>query len=717
MAEVRTTTCPLCEATCGLTVTVEGPTIKVRGDELDPLSRGYLCPKGAVLGDLHADPDRLRTPMVRRDGELVEASWEEAFEEIDRRLTPIIEEHGREAVAVYFGNPSAHQLASMLYLRPLVQALATPNVYSAGTVDQIPKMFVTGYMYGDVATIPVPDLDRTDHLVLIGANPLVSNGSMMTAPDLPKRLAAIRERGKVVVIDPCRTRTAAAATEHVPVRPGSDALLLAAMVHTVLTEDLADLAHLAGLVAGLEELPGLVEKMTPERVAAHTGVPAEEIRRLARELAAADRAAIYGRIGTTAQAFGTLSSWLIEVLAILTGNVDRPGGLMFPKAAAGQPNTRPGPRKPFRHGRWRSRVSGRPEVMGELPVAVLPEEILTPGPGQVRAVLTLSGNPCLSSPNTARMDEAFASLDFMVSVDVYLNETTRHADVILPGPSPLERPHYDVLLYQYAIRNVARYSAPLVESPVPGEWQTMLRLGSIAAGLGPRADLDLLDHQLADGLAGLNGVEADHTLRGPERLLDVLLKAGPYDLDLATLRAAPHGVDLGELEPRLPGVLATASGKVELAPGPVVADLGRLLAELDQEPDGGLVLIGRRHLRSNNSWMHNLGALNRGSNDCTAQVHPADAARLGLVDGDLAELTTRAGSIEAVVEVTPAIAEGVVSVPHGWGHAADGARLGVAAARPGVNCNVLTDELLLDEPTGTAAVNGVPVTLRAVAAR
>lgn len=710
-----TTTCPLCEASCGLTVTLDPGGIRVRGNDHDVLSDGFLCPKGASLGVLHEDPDRLRTPFVRREGVLVEATWDEAFAEIDARLRPLVEEHGRDAVAIYFGNPTAHQLGASLYLRPLIKALGTRNVFSAGSVDQIPKTFATGYLYGDAATIPVPDLDRTDYLLMIGADPLVSNGSLMTAPDMPRRLARIKERGTVVVVDPRRTRTARAASRHLPIRPGTDALLLAAMLHVILEEGLADAGPAARYVSGMEALPALVAGFEPERVAPHTGIDADTIRDLARELAGAERAAIYGRLGTTAQRFGTLASWLVEVLAIVTGNLDRPGGLMFPLAAAGQPNSRPGPRRPFRHGRWASRVSGRPEVMGELPVVTLAEEILTPGAGQVRALFTLSGNPALSVPNSGRLGEALASLDLMVSVDVYLNETTRHADVVLPGPTPLERSHYDVLLFQYAVRNVARYSAPVVDSDVPPEWQTMLRLASIAAGAGDPVDTAELDRQLADAVGALNRVEPDHTLAGPERMLDVLLKAGPYSLTLAELRGRPHGMDLGELRPRLPGVLSTASGLVEIAPESIVADLPRLRAVLDGDPDGSLVLVGRRHLRSNNSWMHNVKALNRAGNDCTAQVNPEDAARLGVGHGDLAELETRTGRVQVEVEVTDDVAPGVVSLPHGWGHDAGGTRLSVASGRPGVNSNLLTDDLFVDEPTGTAAVSGVPVVLRPVA--
>lgn len=712
MATTTPITCPLCEATCGLLVTVaDDGGLRVRGDADDVFSKGYLCPKGAAIGDLHGDPDRLRAPMVRRDGELVETSWDEAFAEIDRRLPEVMRQHGRDAVAVYFGNPTAHHLAGALYLRPFVKALGTRNIFSASTVDQVPRMFVSGYVYGDPATMPVPDLDRTDHLIVIGGNPLVSNGSLMTAPDMRGRIRRIRERGRVVVIDPRRTRTAEAASEHVAIRPGTDAFLLLAMAETLFAEGLVDLGRLAPLVTGLEEVRRLAADFPADAVAERTGVPAGTIRRLARELAAAERAVVYGRLGTTTQSFGTVTSWLVDVLNVLTGNLDRPGGAMFPLAAAGQPNSRPGTRRPFRHGRWTSRVSGHPEVMGELPAVALAEEIATPGEGQVRALVTLSGNPCVSVPGSARLEEALAGLDLMVSVDPYLNETTRHADVILPVPSPLERSHYDLLLYQLSVRNVAHWSPPVLDSDLPPEWHTMLRLAGIAGGLGPDVPIEQLDDAVAVAVAATNGVDAAPGLHGPERLLDILLKAGPYDLSLADVAAASHGLDLGPLEPRLPDVLATASGKVELAPAPILADLPRLRAVAAEPLDEGLVLIGRRHLRSNNSWMHNVPALTGGTNTCTLHVHPDDATRLGLTDGLRAVVASGAGRVEVPVEITDTIRAGVVSLPHGWGHGVSGVRAGIATKEPGVNSNLLADPGLVDAPTGTAVVNGIPVTV------
>ena len=716
-------TCPLCEATCGLELRLDGDRVEgIRGDREDVFSHGFICPKGASVKALHEDPDRLRAPLVRRGGELAEATWDEAFEEIDRRLPPLMEQHGRDSVAAYIGNPAAHNLSFVLYGRALFKSLGSRNVYTASTVDQMPKQVACGLMFGGGLTVPVPDVDRTDHLLMLGANPLASNGSLMTAPDMRGRLRRIRERGgKVVVIDPRRSRTAEHADEHHFIRPGTDALLLFALLHTLFDEGLADPGGLAEHVEGLGTVRELAAGFAPEDVAGACGIESAEIRRMARELAAAPRAAVYGRIGTCTQEFGTLASWLVDVLNVATGNLDRPGGAMFPRAAAGQSNTQgtPGRGRGFATGRWRSRVRGLPEAFGELPVACLAEEIDTPGEGQVRALITVAGNPAVSTPNAGRLAAALEQLDFMVSLDVYVNETTRHADVILPGPSPLERSHYDLALYQLAVRNVANYTPPVLPPPpgVPQEWEIALRLTGIVTGQGAHADIEAIDDFVAGEVARRNGIDvsAAGERRGPERLLDLMLRAGPYELTLADLEDAPHGVDLGPLEPRLPEVLRTASGKIELAPEPLVADVERLRAALARETNGGMVLVGRRQLRSNNSWMHNLEPLVRGKERCTAHVHPDDAARLGLADGERARVRSRAGEIEIPIEVTDAVMPGVVSIPHGWGHDVEGIRMAVAAAHAGANSNVLADEMLVDPLSGNAVLNGIPVELAPVA--
>ncbi len=739
-------TCPLCEATCGLEITLAGNEVAgIRGDDDDVFSRGFICPKGFALKALHEDPDRLRTPLIRQpDGSFATATWTEAFAEIDRRLTPILERHGRDAVGAYVGNPAAHGLAAILYGRVLLRALGTKSVFTASTVDQMPKHVSAGLMFGGASSIPVPDLDRTDHLLLLGANPLASNGSLMTAPDARGRLRAIRARGgKVVVIDPRRSRTAEHASEHHFIRPGSDALLLFALAHTLFDEGLAAPGALAEHCAGLEQVEALARDFAPEAVAEACGIPAGEIRRMARELAGAERAAVYGRMGTCTQEFGTLASWLVDVVNVLTGNLDRPGGAMFTKAAAGASNTRgaPGRGRGLLLHRWASRVRGLGEVLGELPVACLAEELETPGEGQVRALLTIAGNPALSTPNSDRVAAALEGLELMVSVDIYVNETTRHADVILPAPSPLERSHYDLALYQFAVRNVANYSPPALPraADMLEEWETLLRLTGIVTGQGPDADVEALDafvagelvrREVADPTSPVTGRDPAELLaaleprRGPERLLDLMLRAGPYGdafgarpdgLTLAALEAAPHGIDLGPLAPRLPEVLRTPSGKIELAPEQLVADVPRLRAALARGANG-MLLIGRRQLRSNNSWMHNLPLLVKGKDRCTLQVHPTDAERLGLEDGAHAAVRSRAGEVTAPVEVTDAVMPGVVSLPHGWGHDQPGSRTGVAAGHAGVNSNVLADELAVEPLSGNAILNGIPVELTAVRA-
>ncbi|MEV3923372.1 molybdopterin oxidoreductase family protein [Actinomadura coerulea] len=740
-------TCPLCEALCGLELTLDeaGAVTRVRGDGKDPFSKGYICPKGATLGSLDGDPDRLAEPLVAGEA----SGWDEAFETVGRRLAEVVARHGRDSVAVYIGNPTAHSIAGPLYGSAIVKALGTRNLFTASTADQMPKHVSCGHMFGDPLAIPVPDLDRTGHLLMLGANPLESNGSLASAPDFPGRLKAIRARGgKITVVDPRRTRTAALADEHLFIRPGTDAFFLMALVHTLFAEELVSSAeHLAGRVNGLDDLRALAVDFAPEDVAAVTGVPAATIRRNARELAAAERAAVYGRIGTCTQAYGTLNSWLVDVLNTLTGNLDRPGGAMFPRPAHAPVYRR---KKPFTTGRWRSRVRGLPEVNGELPVATLADEIETPGEGRVRALITIGGNPALSAPNAARLDRALGGLEFMVSVDPYLNETTRHAHVVLPPPRPAQTPHYDIALTGLAVRDYARYSPPAVPLPDgrPGEAEILARLAMAASGTD--GDPALLDEMIikatlekAVALPGspVLGREPDELRKMldtgtlTEQRLDMMLRLGPYGdafggepalreepggasgftgLTLARLRTEyPHGLDLGALKPRLDEVLCTTSGRIELCPSTCAADVDRLRSALRGPAAPGMVLIGRRHLRSNNSWLHNVPELVRGSNTCTLQLNPADADRLGVTAGDTVRVTSRAGSLEAVAEPTDTIMAGVVSLPHGWGHDRPGTRTRVASLHAGVNVNAVTDEQEIDPLSGNAVLNGVPVTLEA----
>jgi len=724
--------CPLCEACCGLQVQTEGGKVTaIRGAEDDVFSAGYICPKGVALKDLHEDPDRLRTPLVRRDGKLRPASWDEAFEEIARRLPAIQQAHGRDAVAVTVGNPSAHKMSLLLYFGRLAKALGTKNVFSASTLDQMPKQLSAGLMFGHWLSIPVPDIERTQWLLVIGANPIASNGSLWTVPDFRGKSKALRARGgRLVVIDPRRTETAAVADEHHFIRPGSDVFLLAAMVHTLFEEGLVRTGRLTPHLSGLDALRPALAAFTPEAVAARCGIEAAAIRRLARELAGAERAAVYGRIGTCTQAFGTLSSWLVDVLNVLTGHLDEPGGAMFPKAAAFAANTMgvPGRGRGITTGRHASRVSGAPEVFGELPITCLAEEIETPGPGQVRALITVASNPVLSAPGGPRLAQALEQLDFMVSLDIYLNETTRHADVVLPGLSPLEDSHYDVAFPQLSFRNHARYSGPVFEPPAgqPPEWQTLLRLCAIAQGLGAMADVLALDDQLVE--AEVRKVAGDNTplvmralgsRKGPDRLLDLALRSGPYGdgfglkpggLNLDQVMATPGGIDLGELAPRIPEVLRTAGGHIELAPPLLLADLPRALAELNAAA-APLVVIGRRDVRSNNSWMHNLPLLAKGPFRGALLVHPADAARCGVQDGGAARLLGAGQSVAVQVEFSDALMPGVVCLPHGWGHDLPGAQLALAAERPGANLNAVLDIGARDPLSGNAVLSGGAVTL------
>ncbi|MFF1410785.1 molybdopterin oxidoreductase family protein [Streptomyces sp. NPDC058289] len=763
--------CPLCEATCGLTLTIEGTTVTgARGDRDDVFSRGFICPKGAAFGGLDADPDRLRTPLVRRDGRLREATWEEAFQAIADAVPALVQAHGPQSVGVVLGNPNVHTMAGQLYPTLLLKALGTRNLFTASTLDQMPKHVSSGLLFGDPFAIPVPDLDRTDFLLLLGANPVESNGSLCTAPDFPGRLKALRARGgTLVVVDPRRTRTAKLADRHLAPRPGSDALLLAALAHTLLTEGLTDPGVLAEHTQGLGELAEALDGFTPEAVAPACDLTAEEIRVLARDLAAAPTAAVYGRIGSCTVEYGTLASWLVDVLNVLTGNLDRPGGALFPLSATDRAPRPAGPGKGFSLGRWHSRVSGHPEAKAELPLSALAEEIDTPGEGRIRALVSIAANPVLSAPDGRRLDAALAGLDFMVSIDPYLNETSRHAHVVLPPAPPSQSAHFDFSFNTFAIRNQVRYSPPAVplEDGRMDECEIHARLVLAVSGMhgtDPVAVDDLaigatLARECADPDSPLRGQDPARLAgllaggSGPERRLDLMLRLGPYGdrfaaaadlpgsaatetragapdgaadpvpvpapaapatsgggLGLDRLRAHPHGIDLGPLRPRLPGLLKTRSGRIELLPDPIAAELPRLRGTLTDRP-AALVLVGRRHLRSNNSWLHNVPALAGGSNRCTLQVHPDDAARLGLTDGHPARITADGGSLEVPVEVTDTVRTGVVSLPHGWGHDRPGTRMSVAAAVPGVNVNQLLDGSRLDPLSGTAVLNGFPVEL------
>jgi len=730
---VHLRTCPLCEAMCGLEVHVREQKVElIRADRKDNWSKGHLCPKGTTLGHLHHDPDRLRSPMVRNDdGSFREASWEEAFDRCTELLAPVIAAHGIGAVTAYVGNPLAHSLSLSRYIGMLIGMSGIPMIYSPGTVDQWPKNVSSHLMYGGMWSIPVPDVQRTDLIVVMGANPQASQGSLLACPDLMGELAAIQERGgEVVVVDPRRTGTADKASEWLPITPGTDAAFLLALAHVLFADGLVDPGHVAEHLDGLDDLRALVADWTPERVAAPTGVPAERTRRLAHQLAETERAVVYGRIGLCNQEFGTLASWLVDVVNILSGHLDVPGGLMFPRAAAWAISTLPMPELEggvANFGRWTSRVRGAPEVLGHVPASCLAEEIATPGDGQIRALFTVAGNPVLSTPGGDRLDDALGGIDCMISVDNWINETTRHAHVILPGLSALEQAHHDDLIWQFAVGSGAKYSAP-VFPPTDGrpeEWEILIRLAGLCTGQpANEVDVALFDDGFFDVMASVHGLDGA-TLRkgydhgGPERLLDLTLRTGPFGdrygevpdgINLDRVKAEPHGLDLGPMVPRITEVLQTTSGRLVLAPPYIVADVPRLAARIDRAADD-LVLISRRHLRSNNSWLHNVPVLVKGKDRCTLLVHPIDAVRHGLEDGARAKVVSEAGSLIVPVEVTDALKPGVVSLPHGWGHDRPGAQLSVASEHAGVNSNILSPGGFVDVLSGNAAVNGIPVTV------
>ncbi|MEO1365552.1 MAG: molybdopterin oxidoreductase family protein [Acidobacteriota bacterium] len=697
--------CTLCEAMCGLEIHVDedNAVTSIRGDKQDPLSRGHICPKAVALQDIYEDSDRLRRPVKRLpNGEFEEIPWDEAFALAADGLRGLI----GDRMALYAGNPNVHNYGSLLYGPGLFKILRTPHRYSATSVDQLPHHLIGYLCLGHMLLLPIPDLDRTDHLLVFGANPLVSNGSLMSAPDVKKRLKAIAERGKVTVVDPRRTETADHANEHVFIRPGTDVYLLLGILHTLFDEGLTALGRLELFTDGLDDVARLAEDWAPEKSARITGVDARTARRLARELASAKTAACYGRMGVSVQEFGSLCQWTILMINLVTGNLDRPGGVMFPTPAADILAEKP---RGGSFGRWRSRVRGLPEFGGELPVASLSEDI--EAKNGIRGLLTVAGNPVLSTPDGQRLERNLAGLDFMVSIDLYINETTRHADVILPPTSPLEHDHYDLAFHTLAIRDTARYTPPLFAKPKDArhDWEIFLELQK---RLQPKPKMAARFSRMATSRLQ------------PSGLLDLLLRRGPHGkgflpgrdgLTLKKLRAEPHGVDLGPLKPSLPERLFTEDKRIHAAPEPVVGDFDRLEERfktlVDEGVGSGLVLISRRQVRSNNSWMHNYRRLMRGKDRCTLMIHPDDAAARGIADGSGVTVRSRVGEVDVPAEVTDELMPGVVSLPHGWGHDRRGVRLSVASERPGASVNDLTDTELLDELSGNAALSGVPVTV------
>ncbi|MGB0592398.1 MAG: molybdopterin-dependent oxidoreductase [Myxococcota bacterium] len=707
-------TCSLCEALCGLEIEHDaGQVTSIRGNPRDVLSQGHICPKATALQSLHEDPDRLRQPVRREGSRWVEIAWETALDEAAERLASVQARYGRDAVAVYAGNPVAHNYASLLMGLVFARALGSKSRFSATSVDQLPHQFAALKMFGHQLMLPIPDIDRTSLMIVVGGNPAVSNGSLMSAGGIVRRLKALRERGgRLVVCDPRRTETAKLADAHHFVRPGTDALLFLAMLHVLFAESRVDAGRWRGFTKGLDEVEGLCRPYPPERISAAVGVSAEAITALARELADAPSACVYTRLGACAQRFGGLSVWLGNVLNLVTGNLDRPGGMMFTSPAVDLVGLSASNGQSGSYGRRRTRVRGLPEFGGEYPASTLAEEIDTPGEGQIRALVTLAGNPVISTPNGERLARAIDSLDTLISLDMYKTATSRRADLILPACSPLERDHYGLAFQALAVRDIVKYSPPVFQRPDGGkdDWEILCEL-SDRLGRFPGAPKVPAALKVARRL-------------GPKRLLDLLLKTGEHGrwrhpmsgkrLSLKALIDTPDGVDLGPLKPGLPERLRTASGQIELIFPALSGDIARLDATLEAGEWGTeqLHLIGRRQLRSNNSWLHNAPKMVSGRPRCTLLVHPTDAGVRQITPGDLVEVTSRVGKIVVTAQLDDDMMPGVISLPHGWGHKRKGAELSVANTTGGESVNDLTDESFLDELTGNAGLNGVPVTLR-----
>ncbi|MDA9598947.1 molybdopterin-dependent oxidoreductase [bacterium] len=697
--------CNLCEAICGLEIKTQGDQVlSIKGDNKDPLSRGYICPKGTAMEDIYTDPDRLRLPVKKQGDNWVQISWDEAYKTVAEKLTAVQAQHGQDAVAFYAGNPNVHNYGSMTHASVLRKSVQSKIHFSATSLDQLPHHLTSYSLYGHQSLIPVPDIDHTKYMLIIGGNPLASNGSIMTSPDIPKRLKAIQARGgRFVVIDPRRTETAEIADQHLFIRPGTDAYLLMAMLNTLFAEHLTTTGHLTDLLVGIDEVRSACEPFTPELAEQRTGVAAEQIRQLARDMASTDGAVCYGRMGVSVQVYGTLCQWAIQMINILTNSLDVRGGMMASSPAFGY--IKPGESGAGHFAAFHSRVSGLPEFAGELPASVMAEEMLTEGEGQIRALVTTAGNPVLSAPNGIQVDEALDGLDFMVSIDFYINETTQHADIILPPTSALEHDHYDLAFHRLAVHNTARFNEAIFE---PAE--------------GTKHDWEIFN-ELGLAIAAHKGISAK-PLPSPDQLIDLGIQRGPYsaaaghelELTLNKVKQHPHGLDIGRLEPSLPERLCTDDGKITLMAGYIEQDIARLAAAEQVTAADEMLLIGRRHIRSNNSWMHNSHRLVKGNPRWQLLMHPDDLAKHDLDDQSQVRIQSRVGAVETQVLASDEVMPGVVSLPHGWGHKRDGVNLSIAAEQEGVSCNDLTDNKLVDRASGNSALNGVPVKIFAVRA-
>ncbi len=724
--------CPTCEASCGLVLEVDRQArqvISIKGDPDNHRSRGYVCAKSQAFRYIYEDPERLTKPVKKIAGKWQEISWEEALTETASRLAAIRDTFGKDAIAMYYGNPNGHNFSTQIYTQLFITMLNTQRFFSAGSVDQQPKNLGCELLYGNGWVFPIPDIDHTDFFVCMGGNPMVSQGSLMSAPDIETRLKAIQQRGgSVVVIDPRRTETADVANQHLFIRPGTDAFLLLAFVHELSATNRVTPGRLADFTDGIETLAALSAPYSPEAVADITGVPAARLRQLVNDFCSASAPVLYGRVGLCTQQFGTLASWLVDVVNILTGRLDATGGAMFPRPATAHNDPASAPPE-LGYNRWQSKARGFPEYMGMLPASLMAEEMELRGEHQVHALITVAGNPVLSVPNGKRIHAAMDTLDFMVAFDFYINETTSQADIIIPSTTQLEHSNYDFLFSATCVRNFAHYSPQVFASQPEAldQWQIINEVTARMHGMS-RADLDamMLDGMIAQLQA--NAPELAHLSvddikqktaahEGPERLLDIMLRAGPYGdkfdgegLTLAQLKQSPHGIDLGPLQPRLPALLATKNKRINIAPDIITADLARLHLALEKGPGDHMLLIGRRHIRDMNSWLHNLNNFARGKNRCTLLLNPQDAQRIGVSTGGMARITSKVGEFEAEVTITDSIMPGVVSLPHGFGHNYKDTQQAIASGKtPGISANDLVDDNEMDVPSGTSVVNGVPV--------
>lgn len=698
-------TCTLCEAMCGIVVKHDGDKVlSIKGDKDDPFSQGYICPKATALQDLHEDPDRLRHPVERTASGWKKIGWPEALDKVAAGISAVQKKHGKNALGIYLGNPNVHNMGGMLTVKHLLNSIKTRSRFSATSIDQLPHHIVSMHLFGHMLRIPVPDVNRTQHMLIIGGNPLASNGSIMTAPNMRQKIKDIKARdGKVVVIDPRRTETAELASEHHFIRPATDVLLLLAMLNEIYIQGYADKARAKdnkaiALTPAIERMADFAKDYSAESVASITGISASEIKRLVTEFCEADSSVCYGRMGVSVQEFGLLCQYLIMVINIVTGRLDEVGGLMFPNPAVDLVNNS----GPGYLGKRHTRVSHLPDFNGDYPVVAMADEMLVAGEGQLKAFMCVAGNPVLSTPNGEKLDEALAQLEFVVAIDYFVTETSRHANIILPPASPLEREHYDVTFNGFAVHNVAKYSPALFtkHKDAKHDWQIYLELAK----------------RLDKKPAMTTRIERELVTRlGPKFVLDQGLRRGPYQgMTLSKLKKNPHGMDLGPLKRMLPQAIKHKDKQIALNVDFYQADLARvqeMMANYDAEQ---ILLIGRRHVRSNNSWLHNSQRLVKGKPRCTLMLHPDTAKDYGIEDGQDVQVTSRVGCVTIVAEVTDELMAGVVSIPHGWGHGRSGVKQKIAQAHAGVSVNDLTDDTLIDELCGNAAVNGVPVQLKPV---